>query len=63
MSLNKSLCLGLLLKPRANGRNIVGQQLPTYVPCCVRLHTLLDVVVRYCVLLGLAAQSLKPVKS
>ena len=42
------------LKPRANGRNIVGQQLPTLldVTCYVRLHTLLDVV----------AQSLKPVK-
>ena len=41
------------LKPRANGRNIVGQQLPTLldVTCCVRLHTLLHV-----------AQSLKPVK-
>ena len=34
------------LKPRANGRNIVGQQLPTLldVTCCVRLHTLLRVV-------------------
>ena len=42
------------LKPRANGRNIVGQQLPTLldVTCYGRLHTLLDVV----------AQSLKPVK-
>ena len=32
--------------PRANGRNIVGQQLPTLldVTCCVRLHTLLHVV-------------------
>ena len=39
---------------RANGRNIVGQQLPTLldVTCCVRLHILLHVV----------AQSLKPVK-
>ena len=28
-------------KPRANGRNIVGQQLPTFldVTCCVRFHT------------------------
>ena len=36
----------LILKPRANGRNIVGQQLPTLldVACCVRLHTLLHVV-------------------
>ena len=34
------------VKPRANGRNIVGQQLPTLldVTCCVRLHTLLHVV-------------------
>ena len=42
------------LKPLANGRNIVGQQLSTLldVTCCVRLHTLLHVV----------AQSLKPVK-
>ena len=32
-------------KPHANGRNIVGQQLPTLldVTCCVRLHTLLHV--------------------
>ena len=30
---------------RANGRNVVGQQLPTLdVTCCVRLHTLLHVV-------------------
>ena len=30
------------VKPRANGRNIVGQQLPTLsdVTCCARLHTL-----------------------
>ena len=42
------------LKPHANGRNIVGQQLPTLldVTCCVRLDTLLHVV----------AQSLNPVK-
>ena len=41
------------LKPRANGRNIVRQQLPTLldVACCVCLHTLLGVV----------SQSLKPV--
>ena len=33
------------VKPRANGRNIVGQQLPTLldVTCCVRLYTLLHV--------------------
>ena len=47
-------CFGLvLLKPHANGRNIVGQQLPTLLDiiCCV-LYMLLEVV----------AQSLKPVK-
>ena len=34
------------LKPRVNGRNIVGQQLPTLVDvtCCVRFHTVLHVV-------------------
>ena len=34
------------LKPRANRRNIVGQQLPTLLDfaCCVRLHSLLHVV-------------------
>ena len=41
------------LKPHANGRNIVGQQLPELldVTCCVRLHTLLNVVGCCCVLL------------
>ena len=41
------------LKLRANGRNIVGQQLPKLldVTCCVRLHTLLHVVRCCCVLL------------
>ena len=41
------------LKPRANERNTVGQQLPTLldVTCCVRLHTLLHVVGCCCVLL------------
>ena len=51
--------------PRANlGRNIVGKQLPTllYVTCCVRLHTLLHVVACRCVLLGVVAQSVNPVK-
>ena len=45
------------LKPRANGRSIVGQQLPTLldVTCCVRLHTPLHV-------LNVVAQSLKHVK-
>ena len=30
------------LKPSANGRNIVGRQLPTLldVTCCVRLHAI-----------------------
>ena len=38
---------------RANGRNMVGQQLPTLldVTCCVRLHTLMHVVGCCCVLL------------
>ena len=50
------VCLYLklvLIKPRTNGRNIVGQQLPTLldVTCCVRLHTLLHVVGCCCVLL------------
>ena len=38
---------------RANGRNIVDQQLPTLldVTCCVRLHTLLHVVGCCCALL------------
>jgi len=50
-----------VLKPRANGCNIVGQQLPTLldVTCCVRLHSLLHVC---CVLLGVVVQSLTPVK-
>ena len=40
-------------KARSNRRNIAGQQLPTSldVTCCVRLHTLLQVVGCYCVLL------------
>ena len=39
-------CKLLGVKPRVNGRNIVGQQLPTLldVTCCVRLQTLLHVV-------------------
>ena len=43
----------LVVKPRANGRNIVGQQLPTLldVTCYVRLHALLHVVGCCCVLL------------
>ena len=51
----------LILKPRANGRNIVGEQLPTLldVTCYVRLINLLHVVF---LLLEVDAQSLKPVK-
>ena len=39
------------VKPRANGPNIVGQQLPSLldVTCCVRQHTLLHVVGCCCV--------------
>ena len=46
---NRWLCVRL----RANGRNIVDQQLPTLldVTCCVRLRTLLHVVGCCCVLL------------
>ena len=41
----------LLIKPRANGRNNVAQQLTTLldVTCCVCLHTLLHVVGSCCV--------------
>ena len=49
------------LRLRVNGRNIVDQQLPTLVDvtCCVRsAHP----VARFYVLLGVVAQSLKPVK-
>ena len=37
-----------IVKPSVNGRNIVGQQFQTLldVTYCVRLHTLLHVVVR-----------------
>ena len=43
----------VVLKPRANGRNVVGLQLPILleVTCCVRLHTLLHVVGCCCMLL------------
>ena len=49
----KGFELGTTLKPRANGLNIVGQQLPTLldIKCCVRLHTLFHVVGCCCVLL------------
>ena len=42
--------ISMYIKLRANGRNIVGQQLPTLldVTCCVRLNTLLHVVACCC---------------
>ena len=45
------------LKPRANGRNIIGYRLPTFldVTCCVRLHTMLHFAACCCVLLGVVA--------
>ena len=45
-SYNRSCPSVLTVKSRANGRKIVGQQLPTSldVTCCVRLHTPLHVV-------------------
>ena len=56
--------ISMYIKPRANRRNIVGQQLPTLldVTCCVRLHTLLHVVGCCCVLLrkGWTGQTFKP---
>ena len=44
------MMVNLSMKPRANGRNIVGQQLPTLldVTCCFRLHALLHVVACCC---------------
>ena len=47
------------LKPRANGRNIVGQELPILldVTCCVRLHTLLHVVGGCCIRLHTTANT------
>ena len=47
------------LKPRANGRNIVGQQLPILldVTCCVRSHTLLHVVGSCCIRLDTTANT------
>ena len=43
----------LVVRLRANGRNIVDQQLPTLldVTCCLRLHTLLHFVGCCCVML------------
>ena len=44
------------IKPRANGATMLD------VTCCVCLHTLLHVVSCCYVLLGIVAQSLKPLK-
>ena len=44
------------IKPRANGATMLD------VTCCVCLHTLLHVVACCYVLLGIVAQSLKPLK-
>ena len=49
----------MLIKPRANGRNIVGQQPPTLL---AGLHTLLHIAACCYVSLGVIARSLKPVK-
>ena len=43
------------VKPRANGRNIVGSR-------CYMLRPFAHPVACYCMLLGVAAQCLKPVK-
>ena len=47
---NSLLYIFRMLKPRANGHNIVGRQLPTLldVTCCPRLHILLHVVASCC---------------
>ena len=62
LNFNK-LVTSYMSKPLANGRNIVGQQLPILldVTCCVRFHTLLHVVAS-CWELHFVAQSLKSVK-
>ena len=48
------------LQLHENGRKIVGQQLPTLMDatCCVRL----DIPCSRCVVPGVVAQSLKPIK-
>ena len=48
------------IKSRANGRNFVGQRLPTllHVTCYVRMHTLLHVVVPSLKLVKLFSQQL-----
>ena len=52
------------IKPHAMGRNFAGRQIPTFldVTCRVRLHTVLHVVACCWELLGVVAQSLKPVR-
>ena len=52
-----------LIKSRTNERDIVGQQLPTWldVTCCTSVCTPYCIMPRR-VLLGVVAQSLKPVK-
>ena len=45
--------------PRANGRNIVGQQLPTYIVGCYMLHPFAHPVACCWMLLRVVTQSLK----
>ena len=49
------------IKPRASGRNIVGQQLPTFFGRYT-LRPFAHPAACCCVLLGVVAQSLKPIK-
>ena len=56
------------LKPSANARNLVGQQLPTFrtlmdVTYCVRLHTLVHVVVCCCAKYGTGRPFIRPTMS
>ena len=55
------ICIYQSIKPRASGRNIVGQQLPTFFGCYT-LRPLAHPAACCCVLLGVVAQSLKPIK-
>ena len=54
--------MAVLSPMHGTGHNIVRQELPTlwHVTCCVRFHN--GPVACCCVLLGVVAQSLKPVK-
>ena len=54
----------LALKAHANGRNIVGQQVPTLLgpTCCVRLHSMLALVASCWHLLDVVGWCLKLVK-